>query len=57
MKTPNGSLEILREYTCGCIVYRDAHGVEFEELGLFCDVGPECSKALVQGEETQTSLF
>ncbi len=70
MKTPNGDLEVLREFTCGCIVYRDASKREFSEQGLFCNAGGLFEKhggrgdfveihkrALVQGEETQTSLF
>ena len=63
MNTPNGNLEIVREYTCGCIVYRDVDGREFYEKGLFCEnsyrgrAWRHENKTLVQGEETQTTLF
>ena len=36
MNKPNGDLEILREYTCGCIVYRDHDGNDWQERGLLC---------------------
>jgi hypothetical protein len=43
---PNGKLQILRKYTCGCIVHHDQDGAEYEEWGLFCDFGLECKKTI-----------
>ncbi len=58
------ALEILREYTCGCIVYRryeaGAGYVESDERGIFCepDGEPEThARKLVRGRETQPDLF
>lgn len=52
MTAPNGNLDILREYTCGCIVYRDEAGQEFHESGMFCQQD-EHGRQLVRGIETQ----
>jgi hypothetical protein len=63
---PTGDLAIEREYTCGCIIYRDPIGQTYHETGLFCPsrVGnvlqdsPNAHKrTLVQGAETQAGLF
>ncbi len=56
MKTPNGCIDILREYSCGCIVYRDEIGQEFTESGMFCQQD-EHGLQLVEGIETQQELF
>lgn len=53
---PNGNLEILREYTCGCIVYLDENRQEFTEAGLFCEPTIHAIR-LTRGQETQESLF
>ena len=62
MSAPRDSLQILREYTCGCIVYRryestQSRWIESEETGLFCKASAGHKRALVQGQETQPNLF
>ncbi len=73
MTAPREPLQILREYTCGCITYRVQDNPqhphawrETEERGLFCPsrVGPVLEdspnahkRALVKGHETQPDLF
>lgn len=71
MSAPRDALQILREYSCGCITYRryDATHctwVESDEKGLFCpsrvgdvltDTPNGHKRALVQGRETQPDLF
>lgn len=54
---PHGDLEIRIEYRCGCRIYRDRRGQEFEERGLLCDEGPEHKRRVVRGAEVQPSLF
>ncbi len=56
MSAPHGNLDILREYTCGCIVYLDEIGQEFTEAGMFCQQDNHGSQ-LVRGVETQEGLF
>jgi hypothetical protein len=55
--TPCGDLTVLREYTCGCLVYLDELEREYSERGLFCQSQAEHARKLVRGEETQPALF
>ncbi len=54
-----GDLIVLREYSCGCIIYLDAAKQEINEKGIFCghDAWAKHRSALVKGEETQVGLF
>lgn len=54
-----GDLTVLREYSCGCIVYLDAAKQEIHEKGIFCghNSWPRHRSALLRGQETQQSLF
>ena len=58
-KAPTGELTVLREYSCGCIIYLDAARQEINEKGIFCGQGPwyKHRDVLVKGQETQPSLF
>ncbi len=64
MRAPDG-LEVLREYSCGCIVYRRydstvSRWVESDEKGLFCDpdwLYSNHKQTLTQGAESQPRLF
>ena len=71
MNTQKDGLQILREYTCGCITYRryestESRWIESDERGLFCpsrvgavllDTPNGHKRTLVQGVETQQPLF
>jgi hypothetical protein len=54
-----GDLTVLREYSCGCLIYLDEVGQEVNERGIFCGQGPwyKHRDLLVRGQETQPSLF
>ena len=59
MMAPVGDLTVLREYSCGCIIYLDAKKQEINEKGIFCghNSWPQHRSALLKGRETQPSLF
>jgi len=59
MMAPNGDLTVLREYSCGCIIYLDAKQQEINEKGIFCghNSWPTHASALLKGQETQVNLF
>ena len=59
MRAPIGDLTVLREYTCGCIVYLDASKREIDQRGIFCGQDPwyKHRETLMGGQETQVSLF
>ncbi len=54
-----GDITVLREYSCGCIVYLDAMKQEVNEAGIFCghNAWPKHRDALLRGQETQVNLF
>jgi hypothetical protein len=52
-----GELRILREYSCGCILYRDDTGKEWTEAGLFCEPVLHEKRERTQGEPDQRPLF
>ncbi len=58
MTEPTGELTILREYTCGCLIYLDEAHRELEERGLFCAAdNPDHRSQLTRGQESQPTLF
>ncbi len=59
LMAPTGDLIVLREYSCGCIIYLDAAKQEINEKGIFCGQGPwyKHRDLLVKGQETQPDLF